>query len=365
MPLDWTDHRADPVAWAQSLGCSVEACELLLDSDFIDLHNDLEVPVRLFGWSPHKRHGPWRSTQPFFGHTDYPRIREAGFSGVVYDIATNIFRPEKNRQTITVKNIQRAVARIGRHPEDLEVVRSYAGYVRARSHGRTAFWLSLQGGNALAADPSVLQGEVGQQLHRVTLVHLSSSVLGGSNSPSQADQGLTSRGVAFVKRCNAARVLVDLSHAGRRTFMEALEVHDGHLPPIVSHAGLAGVRPHWRNIDDEQARAIADRGGVVGVIYQGNFLARVPPGFAAPRAAVLDHLEHLIDVAGEASAAIGTDYDGFITPPSDLPDVTSHPLLVEDMLKRGWSETRIRGILGRNYLRVVERIRPGKPESDG
>jgi membrane dipeptidase len=360
--IEWRDHRADPAGWAASLGVSREACELLLDAHFIDLHCDVEVPARLFGYDPSRAHGPWNRVVPFFFHTDFPRMLEAGLTGVAYDIATNVFRPEANRQRVTLQNIERAIARIGSHPEQLAFVRDRAGYDRARAAGKLACFLTLQGGNALAHDPSVLAGPVGQQLHRITLVHLSSSVFGGSNSPSQPDRGLTERGRDFVERCNQQRVLVDLAHAGRATFWGAMEAHSHDVPPIVSHAGLDAVRPHWRNVDDQQARAIAERGGVVGVIYQGNFLSDVPPGFAAPRSAVLDHLEHLIAVAGEQAAAIGTDYDGMITPPSDLTDITHHPLLVQDMLDRGWSEQRIRRVLGLNYLAVVEAARPGEPE---
>ena len=128
--------------------------------------------------------------------------------------------------------------------------------------------------------------------------------------------------------------------------------------PIVSHTGLAGVHPHWRNVDDGQAAAIAERGGVIGVIYQGSFLTKVPPGFAATRADVVRHLEHAVRVAGEDHVAIGTDYDGLITPPRDLPDVTHHPRLVQDLLDRRWPEARIRKVLGLNYLRVMKDVRP-------
>lgn len=342
---------------------SREACELLIDAHFVDLHCDVEVPARLFGYDPAVAHGPWRRVVPFFGHTDFPRMLEAGMTGVAYDIATNVFRPEANRQRTTLSNLRRATARIEAHPGDLAVVRSRQDYDRAVAQGRLACFLTLQGGNALAHDPAVLDGPVGVDLHRITLVHLSSSVFGGSSSPSQPDGGITDRGRAFVERCNANRILVDLAHASRKTFWGALEAHAHDLPPIVSHTAMHGVRPLWRNLDDAQARAIAERGGVVGVLYQGNFLVDVPPGFSAPRASILTHLEHLIDVAGEAAAAIGTDYDGMITPPHDLTDVTHHPLLIQDMLDRGWTEARIRRVLGLNYLAVVETIRPTTPEA--
>ncbi|MCB9680356.1 MAG: membrane dipeptidase [Alphaproteobacteria bacterium] len=358
MPLDYVDHRADPAAWAAALGAPVAACELLLDAHFIDLHCDLEVPVRLFGYDPVKRHGPWRRVMPFFFQTDYPRLREASFTGVCYDLATNVFRGERSRFDVTVANVARCIRQVEAHPDELGIARTRADYDRIVADGRTAMWLTLQGGNAVSHDPTVLDGPLGRDLHRITLVHLSSSVFGGSNSPSQPDRGLTDRGRAMVAICNRNRILVDLAHAGRRTFWDALEVHDPGLPPIVSHTGVCGVRELWRNIDDAQIRAIADRGGVVGIVYQGSFLEPVPSGFASRRAAILDHMEHVIAVGGEEACAIGTDYDGLITPPKDLVDVTHHPLLVGDMLARGWSEARIRRVLGENYLRVVAAVRP-------
>jgi membrane dipeptidase len=356
--LDYVDHAADPGAWARALGCSREAVEIVLAGPFIDLHNDMEVPVRLFGYRPERRHGPWRRPMPFFGHTDYPRVREARLTGVVLDLATNVFRRPASRQAITLRNLERCQRQIAAWPEDLGLARTRAEYDAVVASGRTAMMLALQGGNALEADLGALDGPLGQALHRVTLIHLKSSAMGGSNSPGQPDRGITELGRAMVAACNRNRVFVDLSHAGVATFWGALDAHDPTMPPIVSHAGAGGVRPLWRNVDDDQVRAIADRGGVVGVVYQGNFLDDVLPGFPCYRRAIVDHLAHLIAVGGEGVAAIGTDYDGVITPPWDLPDVTHHPLLVQDMLDRGWSVDRIRNILGLNYLRAWSALRP-------
>jgi len=354
--LAYCDRAADPAGWARELGVSDEATRLLVDSPFIDLHLDLEVPVRVLGWKPQRHHGVDRRTRPFMGHTDYPRLREAQLTGVVYDIATNPFRPARGRLRTTLHNVRQATERLSAHPDDLALVTDLTGYRRAQAEGKTAVWLALQGGNALDADPEQLDGPLGRSLHRITLVHLTSSRLGGTSSPAGRDRGCTAAGRHFVRRCNAARVLVDLAHAGKETFWTALGVHDPHLPPIVSHTGVAAVRPHWRNLDDAQIRAIAERGGVVGIMYQSSFLA--PVRWGCRRAAILDHLQHVIDLVGDEVPAIGTDYDGMIVPPADLPDITAHPLLVQDMLDRGWSPARIRRILGDNYLRVVGDIRP-------
>ena len=344
-------------AWARALGCSTEACELVLASDFVDLHVDMEVPIRVMGYRPERHHGVARRVRPLMGHTDYPRLREAGLTGVVYDIATNPFRPKRNRLATTLRNVERASARIAAWPQDLALVTDRTGYDRARAAGLTAMWLSLQGGNAVSADPSVLEGALGARLHRITLVHLTRSDLGGTNSPAGGDGGLTPLGREVVERCNRARILVDLAHSGKRTFWDVLRVHAPDRPPIVSHTGVEGVRRHWRNIDDDQIRAVADRGGVVGIMYQSNFLDDVV--WTCSRARIVDHLEHVVKVAGEDVIALGSDYDGWIVPPHDLLDVTHHPLLVQDMLDRGWTHDRIRKVLGLNYLRVVAEIRPG------
>jgi membrane dipeptidase len=341
---------------ATALDVSVEAVQLLDDAHFIDLHLDLEVPVRLYGYDPMRRHQIATRPNIWFGHTDLPRLREARFTGVMYDIATNPFRPMGNRQATTLANVARVTERLDSLSEHFAVVRTRSNYDAAVATGRTACMITLQGANALSSDPQVLEGELGDTLVRMTLVHLTSSDLGGTSSPLGRDKGLTDKGRDMVERMNAARVFVDLAHSGEKTFWEALEVHSSGLPPIVTHTGVRGVRDHWRNLSDEQIRAIADRGGVVGVMYQSNFLEPVLTW--GSRRSIVDHLAHIIEVAGEDVPAIGTDYDGMIIPPADLPDVTHHALLVQDMMDRGWSEGRIRKILGENFLRSFAALRP-------
>lgn len=353
--LDFRDPGADPAGFAARLGVSADAVALLLSAGLIDLHLDLDVPVRLFGWRPERHHGEAQRVSPLFGQTDFPRLREGGFSGVVYDIATNPLRTAAGRLAATRANVARVQETVARWPNDLVLCRTASDYAAARASGRLAVWLSLQGGNAVSADPSALEGPLGAALQRITLVHLTTSDLGGTSSPAGPDIGLTEVGRAVIAACNAHRILVDLAHAGKRTFWEALGAHAPDLPPVVSHTGVDGVRPHWRNLDDDQLRAIADRGGVVGVMYQSSFLDRV--WYACARARVLDHLDHIHRVVGDGVAAIGTDYDGAIVPPADLPDPIGHARLVQDMLDRRWSEARIRGILAANYLRVVAAVR--------
>ena len=97
---------------------------------------------------------------------------------------------------------------------------------------------------------------------------------------------------------------------------------------------------------------MADRGGVVGIMYHRGFLG------GSTSEAVLRHLEHVVAVGGEGAAALGSDWDGLISTPSDMPTAAELPVLVAGMVRRGWPESRIRAVVGGNYLRVMEAIRP-------
>src|SRR6185436_7324112 len=115
---------------------------------------------------------------------------------------------------------------------------------------------------------------------------------------------------------NEARAFVDLAHIHRSSFWGAVEAHDKSQPLIATHTGVCGVKEHWRNLDDAQIKAIADTGGTIGIIYAANFLRSDKT--AKDGDMVVEHMRHIIDVAGEDFVSIGSDYDGAITPPPGL-----------------------------------------------
>jgi membrane dipeptidase len=219
-------------------------------------------------------------------------------------------------------------------------------------------FLAVQGGNAFDGADDVRRLPDGS-LVRVTLMHLTDSPLGATSSPlgrSRGRGGLTGAGRAMVEALNEQRILVDLAHASKPTFWQALDAHDPALPPVVTHTGVSGVHPSWRNLDDDQIRAIADRGGVVGIMYHRGFLGR--PAHRVGAEAIVRHLEHVISVGGEEAAALGSDWDGLIVTPRDMPTALELPVLVDRMLARAWPEARIRRVLGGNALRLIASVRP-------
>ena len=141
-------------------------------------------------------------------------------------------------------------------------------------------------------------------------------------------------------------MIVDLAHINRKGFMEVCAM--AQRPPIVSHTGVLGAFEHWRNIDDEQLRAVADKGGVVGVIFCPRYVGGDGVGY------VVKHLQHILDVCGEDAPALGSDWDGFIVPTRDLCDAAHLPLLTDALLAAGVREEVIGKILHGNAMRVLE-----------
>jgi membrane dipeptidase len=327
-------------------------------SEVIDLHVDTMIPARLFGYDPLQRHGPGLLRGRLFGHLDLPRIEEGGLTGAMWSITTHPFRSPAKRWRAFVANLSRLETLAQASDGRLVIAKDAGEYRLARARGAHVILPAIQGGNALEGAPEGAASIPGGAITRVTLVHLTDSCYGTTSSPLRfgKDRGLGARGHELVRQLDATRVFVDLAHISRPAFFEAVQAHNPSLPLIVTHTGVAGVRPHWRNLDDDQIRAIADTGGTIGIMFHQGFLRR--PGGPRDADMVLEHMEHVAETVGDDHVSIGTDYDGFITPPRDLRDGLGYRTLVERMLARRWPEARIRGALGGNALRALELLRP-------
>jgi membrane dipeptidase len=361
--LAFVDHRSDPQAWADALGISRAAIDLYLASDVIDLHLDSFIWARTYGYDLTKRHGRGVFGARFYGHVDLPRIREARVTGGIWVITTNPWRTAEGRAEAFVRNIERLEGILASCDEDVAVVRTVKDYRAAVAAGKHAAWIGIQGGNALdwagngATDAldRIPRGLV----VRITLVHLSTSKLGVTSAPSMITGprtgGLTDAGRAYVERLDEKRIFVDLAHINRKGFFDAVSVHDRSLPLIVTHTGVAGVKDHWRNLDDEQIRTIADSGGTIGIMYHSPFLGGSHLWGRAAR--IVDHLDYVKKTVGDDYVSLGSDWDGAIFTPRDMQTCLELPRLVQMMLDRGWREESVRKALGGNFLRALAALR--------
>ncbi|HEX9621536.1 MAG TPA: membrane dipeptidase [Polyangiaceae bacterium] len=351
--LTYPDRRSDPAAWAKELGISRHAVELYLACEVVDLHLDSFIWARVFGYDLARSHGRGLLRGWFFGHADFPRVRAASIGGAIWSITTNPARGSGDRARAFHENLGALTRAFRALPNDFELARNLADYRRARCAGRHAAFIGVQGGNALSVsdletlDPRVI---------RITLVHLTTSALGATSAPlKRRDSGLSAAGAEYVRALNRRQTFVDLAHIGPRGFWEAVRVHDRSQPLMVSHTGVSAEHTHWRNVDDAQIRAVADTGGVVGIIYHAAFLG--DPLWAGRLESIVRHLEHVRRIGGDDAPSLGSDWDGAIVPPANLRSCDELPRMVQVMLDRGWSETQVEKTLGSNFLGALERLR--------
>lgn len=351
-------HARDAGSWSRELGISREAVELYLASEVVDLHLDSFIWKRVLGYDLHVRHaapplGGW-----FLGHADFPRVREAGVAAATWVITTNPLRDGADRTRTLLANLRALRQEFDAFSDDFAFVRTLSEYRAARRAGKHAAFIGIQGGNALDGSADAVERLPPLDVLRVTLVHLSNSSIGHTSSPLRAgaDRGLSQFGRELVERLESARIFVDLAHVGPRGFWDAVEVHDRARPLLVTHTGVSSVYRHWRNLDDSQIRAVADSGGVIGIMYHSAFLG---PSLLRGRAEwIVDHIEHVVRLVGDDFAALGSDFDGSIVPPRDLASISELPRLAELMLGRGFGPETIRKVLGLNFLRVLGEVRP-------
>jgi membrane dipeptidase len=327
---------------------SDDARSLHAEFPAIDLHADTLMWSRWMGYDLHARHTPplWRAA--FGGHVDLPRMRDGGmgaqFFGLVSVPMASRIRGVARAINEQIDALEEAIAR---QPGAIRLVRTAAEIDACRKEGAIGALLGIEGAHALEGDLDRLDAFARRGVRYLGLLHFSANEAGfPAYGQGRSDgHGLTKWGAELLRRCEANGVLVDLAHINRRGFLEACAA--ATKPPIVSHTGVLGAFEHWRNIDDAQLRAVADKGGVVGVIFCPRFIGG--DGLDA----VIKHMLHILDVVGEDAPALGSDWDGFIVPTRELCDPRGLPLLTDALLRAKVSDRIIGKILRGNVMRVL------------
>lgn len=278
----------------------------------------------------------------------------------------------------TVENIARWMTRMELHPAAFRQVRTVADIADAKVTKRLGVVLGFQ--DTVPFEGRIENVDIFRNLGvRVTQLTYNVRNLVGDGCLEPANGGLSRFGHSVVERMNAVGMLVDLSHCGQKTTAEGIAA--SRLPVAITHSGCNAVARHPRSKDDTELRALAEKGGVIG-IYLMPFLS---PGRVPTRADVLDHLEHAINVCGEEHVGIGSDLsttpiDGSgdyvtkhrefvagriakgIAAPNEDPDILftvpelnndrRMELIAEGLASRGHPSARIEKVIGGNWLRL-------------
>ncbi len=325
-----------------------EARALHAEVPVVDLHADTAKLMARLGYdlaARHERVVPRRAN--VLGHVDLPRMRDGGVAAQFFAYWTLPYLRGSDARAVSVQ-IDALDDAIAKHGDEIQWARTGADIRAAKAAGRVAALGGIEGGQALDGKLEAVEMFARRGVRYLGLLHLWPNALGETSRKPKRDGGLTAHGLDVVRECERCGVIVDLAHVNRRGFFDALAI--ATRPVLVSHTGLNSVHAIWRNIDDEQLRAVADTGGCVGVIFARQFLG------GASLDVVVDHVQHILDVAGEDVAALGSDFDGFVLPPEGLEDIAALPNLTVALSRRGVPPRVLEKILGGNVLRLLDEV---------
>jgi len=302
----------------------------------VDLHVDLSYQYNFKG----------KEFADLNGQFSVSAIKRGGVEGVVLPL----FVPRAASPTgPRVEDLERSFARVS---EALQQSPSFLRPGCSAEGGRVRTFFAFEGAGQLAGDPASLTRWASRGLRIVGLVHTFANELASSSGdPEPKPFGLTERGRVFVQQAFALGLIVDVSHASDRAVTDILALaREARGVVVATHSNARAIADHPRNLTDEQLRAIAATGGVIGVNFHGPFVVR---GRAPKLRDVVNQVRHLTQIAGVDHVAIGSDFEGDIRPPPELADASGFPRLSAALAKAGFEASAIRKIFAENALRVL------------
>lgn len=319
----------------------------------VDLHVDVLIQRRLFGYNIRKHHEPWMRRQPFVWHADIPRMLEGGYT--LAALGLHYFQretPKGWREVCKQVDIARGIVA---DDERVMWVETASDLELAHAEGKLGFVPGIEGAHILNGNLEHLEEARTWGCLYLTLAHFcaNQAVTPGIGRGSNPDDGLTDWGRALIRELNRLGILVDVAHVNPAGVLDACDASTA--PVIATHTCAVGVHPTRRGIPDDGLRAIAATGGVIGVIFSPHFLCGK---FNASVDCVVAQIRYLADLVGPEHIALGTDFDGWIpTIPNNMRDCRDLPLVTQSLLDAGFSRDEVTGILGANVLRVLRQVR--------
>ena len=375
-----------------------KARKLQASSIVIDTHDDTTQRLLDPNFNIGERHTD--------GNIDIPRMREGGLSAIFFSIWTSskTTGPQGVKQALDQIDAVREAVRA--HPKDLALATTAAEIREAHQQGKIAALMGLEGGHMIDNDLGVLRSFAALGVRYVTLTHTGNTGWADSSTDKPEHNGLTPFGKDAVREMNRLGIIVDVSHVSDKTFHDVLATT--RAPVFASHSSCRAICDAARNMTDDMIVDLARNGGVIQINYHVGFLSQEFRDFekAHPEeekaindevkrrcgdneacilvagdqlvrefmqdgklpkvyyTAIIDHIDHAVKVGGIDHVGLGSDFDGAVMP-LGMQDVTRLPEITEGLLKKGYSESDIRKILGENTLRVMSEVERVSLELNG
>jgi membrane dipeptidase len=373
--------------------------QVLLQTPLIDGHNDLPWEIRerfksdvaALNLAAGTSHLPLEAGQAAL-MTDIPRLRAGHVGAQFWSVWIPVSAQGFEAVQMTLEQIDLVKRMTAQYPADFAMAYSAADIRRIHKSRKIASLIGIEGGHQINNSLAVLRQMYDAGARYMTLTHSSNTSWADSATDTPAHHGLTPFGVEVVREMNRIGMLVDLSHVSPDTMKAALAATQA--PVIFSHSSARALVDHPRNVPDEVLRAVAANGGVVMVNFAPPYVSadrnRWEADHAAERtrfdsppfaglyigqperakaaltaweaqhpkpvttlAQVADHVEHIRQVAGVDHVGLGSDFDGIPDAPVGLEGVDRYPALLEELMRRGWSDSDIAKLAGENLLRTL------------
>jgi membrane dipeptidase len=329
------------------------------------------------------------------GHVDIPRMREGGMNAIFFSIWIDgrIMGPPAVQKALD--QIDAVRENVRKYSKDMLLARTADDVRRAHAQGKIAALMGVEGGHMIGNDIRVVRILADLGVRYMTLSHFYNTEWSDSSTDQPAHNGLTDFGKDVVREMNRQGIVVDISHVSDKTFYDALEV--SKAPLLASHSSCRALCNHVRDMSDDMIKALAAKGGVIQINYEKSFidqaykdaydkeaggvvehisavtkscnndeacisreLAKLQQKLTAegklPHVSwerIIDHIDHAVKLVGAEHVGLGSDFDG-ADMPDGMEDCSKLPKITEALLRKGYSDSDIRKILGENTLRVME-----------
>ena len=360
-----------------------------------DLHDDTPISI-LNGFDIGVRNSD--------GHIDMPRMRDGGMDLIFFSVW--LFPSDYLEKDLAFQKANEIIDAVEaveqKYPSQLRLIRTADEAISTVEEGMLAGTFGMEGGYPIDEDLSKLEHfyERGVRYFAPTWNYSTSWATSAEFETTDTTNsvfGLTQFGQDVIRKCNELGILIDISHAGEQTVKDILEISED--PLIASHSSVWNLTPHFRNLKDDQLRAIAAGDGVVFInfysgyldsTYQGKFDALIESRkseldsikeeleflgrendfwdernrflkddinkIRPPFEVLIDHIDYVAKLVGVEHVGLGSDFDGVSSMPRDMDDVTDLPKITQALFNRGYTRQDVKKILGENLLRVFKKV---------
>lgn len=248
--------------------------------------------------------------------------------------------------------IQHFERQLEKYPKELLQVKKKEDILRVEQEKKIGCLLTIENGRAVEdnlenVDYFYMKGV------KVMSITWNEDNLLGCGALTKQDSGLTQIGKEYVQKLNRKKIVVDVSHSSEKTFWDAMKINEETI--VATHSCCYSLCQHPRNLRDEQIKQIAKNDGIIGVCYCTNFLSEAG---GARTKEIAKHIAYIANLVGIDYVGLGSDFDGLDEEeiPTDLRNIGQIDNLIQELKQVGFHENEIEKIMGRNWLRVLEKF---------